>query len=211
MTTNSAPPTPTTNPGPPVAGPLPVAPPAPSAPPGGLRATLASFFTSKKFLVALAAGLTAVVRLIVTAAGVDVDQDALDRIFLALLTYVGAQGITDVGKGAQQVNVGAVVASFQGALGELLRSKKFLASAAAAFVAVAAPLARRFGIELDATSLDRIFVAILAYVGVQGVTEFGKGSAQLAAGANTGAGGPPGTSGPPRGAPSPDVRVGEPR
>lgn len=147
-----------------------------------LRSTIASLFASKKFLVMFAAGLVAIVRLIAMTAGVTIDQDALDRIFLALLSYVGAQGITDVGKGAQQVNAGAVVASFQSALSELLHSKKFLTAAAGAFVAAAAPLARRFGIELDAASLDRLFVAILTYVGVQGITDFGKGSAQVAAG-----------------------------
>src|SRR4029077_8085143 len=99
------------------------------------------------------------------------------RIFLALLSYVGAQGITDVGKGAQQVKMGAPAASFQAALNELLHNKKFLTAAAGAFVAAAAPLARRFWIELDAASLDRLFIAILTYVGVQGITDIGEGSA----------------------------------
>lgn len=191
MPTNStAAPTPSasTNAGPPLAPP-PAPPSTPGAPAGAaaglrgwLRSTLASLFASKKFLVMFAAGLVAVVRLIATTAGVTIDQDALDRIFLALLSYVGAQGITDVGKGAQQVKAGAVVASFQSALSELLHSKKFLTAAAGAFVAAAAPLARRLGIELDATSMDRLFVGILTYVGVQGITDFGKGSAQVTAG-----------------------------
>lgn len=149
--------------------------------PGWLRSTLAAFFTSKKFLVTLAAGLIAIVRVIATATGVPLDQGALDHIFLALLTYVGAQGITDVGKGAQQARVGAALVSFQAALDELVRSKKFLTAAAAAFVAVVAPLAQRLGIQLDVVALDRLFVGLLAYVGIQGVADFGKGAAQVSA------------------------------
>ena len=195
-----------------VGSPVPVVPaPAVSHPPGWLRSTLTAFFASKKFLVALAAGLVAAVRLIATTAGVDVDQGALDRVFLALVAYVGAQGIMDVGKSAQQVNMGAAVVSLRAALGELLHSKKFLAAAFAALVAVAAPLARQLGIELDADSLDRIFMVILAYVGVQGVADLGKGSAQVAAAGSAGV--LPGTNDPSRGVPVPvsDTRVGEPR
>lgn len=64
---------------------------------------LIDLFTSKKFLAALAA-------IIIYAAGrfgFAVDPATLDHIFAALLVYVGAQGVADVGKGAAQVRAAA--------------------------------------------------------------------------------------------------------
>ena len=43
--------------------------------------------------------------------GFDVDTAVLDRIYAALLVYVGAQGIADNGKSAAHVAAGAAVAS----------------------------------------------------------------------------------------------------
>jgi hypothetical protein len=65
-----------------------------------MKATLFDLFTSKKFLAALAA----VIIYVAGRFGFDVDSAALDRIFAALLVYVGAQGIADVGKSAAAIN-----------------------------------------------------------------------------------------------------------
>jgi len=42
--------------------------------------------------------------------GFNVDTSVLDRIYAALLVYVGAQGIADVGKSAAQVTANAASA-----------------------------------------------------------------------------------------------------
>lgn len=141
---------------------------------GWLRSVLRAFLTSKKSLAAgLAAGLVVVIRGIAGAAGIDVDQDALDRVFLAFLAFVGAQGLSDFGKGAQ-----SAATSLQAVLSDLVRDKKFLAATAAALATAAAPLAGRIGITLDAASLDRVFQAALLYIGAQGLAEFGQGRSQ---------------------------------
>jgi hypothetical protein len=67
-----------------------------------MKATLLELLTSKKFL----ATVTAVVVYVAGRWGFDVDTAALDRIFAALLVYVGAQGAADVGKSAALVNKG---------------------------------------------------------------------------------------------------------
>lgn len=64
-----------------------------------MKATLTDLFTSKKFLAAL----TAVVVYAAGRFGFDVDPATLDRIFAALLVYVGAQGVADNGKSAAQI------------------------------------------------------------------------------------------------------------
>lgn len=64
-----------------------------------MKQTLIDLFTSKKFLAAL----TAIIVYAAGRFGFDVDTVALDHIWQALLVYVGAQGIADVGKGAAQV------------------------------------------------------------------------------------------------------------
>jgi hypothetical protein len=55
---------------------------------------------SKKFLAALGAGIV----YIAGRFGLHVDPDALDRLFAALLVYVGAQGIADQGKSAAEIH-----------------------------------------------------------------------------------------------------------
>ena len=64
-----------------------------------MKTTLIDLFTSKKFLAALSA-------IVIYGAGrfgLALDPAALDRIFAALLVYVGAQGIADQGKSAAQI------------------------------------------------------------------------------------------------------------
>jgi hypothetical protein len=68
-----------------------------------MKRALIELLTSKKFLAASAAVLIYVVG----RSGLAIDPDTLDRIFAALMVYVGAQGIADVGKGAAVVNAAA--------------------------------------------------------------------------------------------------------
>jgi len=72
-----------------------------------MKKTLLDLVTSKKFLTAL----TAIIVYVAGRSGFDVDTAVLDRIYAALLVYVGAQGIADNGKSAAQVAAGAAVAS----------------------------------------------------------------------------------------------------
>jgi hypothetical protein len=73
-----------------------------------MKATLIDLFTSKKFLAAL----SAIVLYVAGRFGFDVDPAALDRIFAALLVYVGAQGVADAGKSAAAIKaVAATVGS----------------------------------------------------------------------------------------------------
>jgi hypothetical protein len=68
-----------------------------------MKNALLDLFTSKKFLAAL----TAIIVYIAGRFGFDVDTSVLDRIFAALLVYIGAQGIADNGKSAAQVAAAA--------------------------------------------------------------------------------------------------------
>jgi len=68
-----------------------------------MKKTLLDLVTSKKFLTAL----TAIIVYVAGRSGFDVDTAVLDRIYAALLVYVGAQGIADNGKSAAQVAAGA--------------------------------------------------------------------------------------------------------
>jgi hypothetical protein len=61
-----------------------------------MKQTLIDLFTSKKFLAAL----TAIAVYVGGRFGFHVDPAALDRIWQALLVYVGAQGLADIGKSA---------------------------------------------------------------------------------------------------------------
>lgn len=61
-----------------------------------MKNALLDLFASKKFLTAL----TAIIVYIAGRFGFDVDTTVLDRIFAALLVYIGAQGIADNGKSA---------------------------------------------------------------------------------------------------------------
>jgi hypothetical protein len=72
-----------------------------------MKSVLLDLFTSKKFLAAL----TAMVVYIAGRFGFDVDTAVLDRIYAALLVYIGAQGIADSGKGAAQVTAAAAAAA----------------------------------------------------------------------------------------------------
>lgn len=72
-----------------------------------MKQTLIDLFTSKKFLAAL----TAVIVYVAGRFGFDVDTAALDHIFAALLVYVGAQGVADVGKGAALARASAEAAA----------------------------------------------------------------------------------------------------
>jgi hypothetical protein len=62
---------------------------------------------------------------------------------------------------------------------DLFTSKKFLA----ALTAIAVYIAGRFGFDLDTTVLDRIYAALLVYIGAQGIADHGKGAAEVAAAA----------------------------
>ena len=72
-----------------------------------MSTVLKDLFTSKKFLAAL----SAVILYLAGRFGFDLDPAALDRIFAALLVYVGAQGVADVGKGAAVLHLSAAVAN----------------------------------------------------------------------------------------------------
>lgn len=64
-----------------------------------MKNALLDLFTSKKFLTAL----TAIIVYVAGRFGFNVDTAVLDRIFAALLVYIGAQGIADNGKSAAQI------------------------------------------------------------------------------------------------------------
>jgi hypothetical protein len=66
-----------------------------------MKNALLDLFTSKKFLTAL----TAIIVYLAGRFGFDVDTAVLDRIYAALLVYIGAQGIADNGKSAAQITV----------------------------------------------------------------------------------------------------------
>lgn len=72
-----------------------------------MKNVLLDLFASKKFLTAL----TAIIVYIAGRFGFDVDTSVLDRIFAALLVYIGAQGIADNGKSAAQITASAAAAS----------------------------------------------------------------------------------------------------
>lgn len=66
------------------------------------------------------------------------------------------------------------------ALIDLFASKKFLTAVTAIMIYIAG----RFGFKLDTTTLDRIYAALLVYVGAQGIADNGKSAAIIAAGTN---------------------------
>jgi hypothetical protein len=68
-----------------------------------MKNALLDLFTSKKFLAAL----TAIIVYIAGRFGFNVDTAVLDRIYAALLVYIGAQGIADNGKSAAQITAAA--------------------------------------------------------------------------------------------------------
>ena len=68
-----------------------------------MTTVLKDLFTSKKFLVAL----SAIIVYIGGRFGFDVDPAALDRIFAALLVYVGGQAVADAGKSAALIRAAA--------------------------------------------------------------------------------------------------------
>jgi hypothetical protein len=67
------------------------------------------------------------------------------------------------------------------ALLDLVTSKKFLAALTAIIVYVAG----RFGFNVDTAVLDRIYAALLVYIGAQGIADNGKSAAQITAAAAT--------------------------
>ena len=71
-----------------------------------MKNPLLELFTSKKFLAAL----TAVAVYLAGRFGFDLDTAVLDRIYAALLVYVGAQGVADVGKSAAKINAASISA-----------------------------------------------------------------------------------------------------
>lgn len=64
-----------------------------------MKNVLLELISSKKFLVAV----SAVIVWIGGRFGLQIDTDTLDRIFAALLVYIGAQGIADNGKSAARI------------------------------------------------------------------------------------------------------------
>jgi hypothetical protein len=61
---------------------------------------------------------------------------------------------------------------------EMLTSKKFLTAVGAGIVWVAG----RWGLNIDPSTLDHIFAALLVYVGAQGVADNGKSAALISEG-----------------------------
>jgi hypothetical protein len=59
---------------------------------------------------------------------------------------------------------------------DMVTSKKFIAS----ILAILVYIAGRFGFDLDSDTVDRIFAALLVYVGAQGVADSGKSAALIA-------------------------------
>lgn len=96
-----------------------------------MKATLLELLTSKKFLAAAAA----IVVYLAGRFGWDVDPATLDRVFAALLVYVGAQGAADIGKSA------AVVRANAGAPTPTATSSRETASGALALLLIGAGLA----------------------------------------------------------------------
>jgi len=72
-----------------------------------MKTALFELFASKKFLAAL----TAIVIYVAGRFGFNIDTAVLDRIYAALMVYIGAQGIADIGKSAAQVTATATVAN----------------------------------------------------------------------------------------------------
>jgi hypothetical protein len=72
-----------------------------------MKNALLDLVTSKKFLTAL----TAIIVYVAGRFGFDVDTAVLDRIFAALLVYIGAQGIADNGKSAALITTAAATAT----------------------------------------------------------------------------------------------------
>lgn len=68
-----------------------------------MKTTILDLLTSKKFLAAL----SAIILYLAGRFGFQLDPAALDRIFAALLVYVGAQGVADVGKSAALIHADA--------------------------------------------------------------------------------------------------------
>lgn len=64
---------------------------------------------------------------------------------------------------------------------ELLASKKFLA----VLTVIVVYIGGRFGFDVDTAVLDRIYAALLVYIGAQGIADFGKSAAQITANAAT--------------------------
>jgi hypothetical protein len=58
---------------------------------------------------------------------------------------------------------------------ELVTSKKFLAVVTAGVVY----LGGRFGLNIDPSTLDHIYAALLVYAGAQGLADVGKSAAQI--------------------------------
>lgn len=72
-----------------------------------MKSALLDLFTSKKFLTAL----TAIIVYVAGRFGFNIDTTVLDRIYAALLVYIGAQGIADNGKSAAQIAAAAATAN----------------------------------------------------------------------------------------------------
>jgi hypothetical protein len=66
-----------------------------------MKTVLFDLFTSKKFL----ATLTAIIVYTGGRLGLAIDPAVLDRIWQALLVYVGSQGLADIGKSATLLNI----------------------------------------------------------------------------------------------------------
>lgn len=70
-----------------------------------------------------------------------------------------------------------------GAIRGMLSSKKFIA----ALVAIVVYVGGRFGLDLDPAAVGHAFLALLAYVGAQGIADVGKEAARVNQQAATGA------------------------
>lgn len=70
-----------------------------------MKLVILDLLSSKKFLAALAA----IIVYVAGHFGLDIAPSALDPIWQALLVYVGAQGLADIGKSAKQASPGPEV------------------------------------------------------------------------------------------------------
>ncbi|HET9893214.1 MAG TPA: hypothetical protein VFQ42_22240 [Mycobacterium sp.] len=78
-----------------------------------MKQALLELLESKKFIVAMAS----IVVYGVGKLGLHLDPDLVDKITTALLVYVGAQGVADIGKPAAQIAAASAAVAAQNTTG----------------------------------------------------------------------------------------------
>ncbi|MDZ4810780.1 MAG: hypothetical protein SGI96_21295 [Bacteroidota bacterium] len=141
----------------------------------GIKGALIGLIGSKKIQSAAIGALTVLVLKVIP-----MDQalaaELANGVFIVFLTLIGAQGLTDLGKGDSDKPSGLVDA-LKKSFGGLMQSKKF-------YTAIAAVLA--YGVvkilKLDSESAQKTSEGILAVavvlLGSQGLTDLGKAKAE---------------------------------